>query len=121
MPASKEELTAAMARIHDALQCMVGPTGEVIHLHSKAAAIAWHLARAGVDVTPDRAIIKAQPIPNRPGQLPGLVRWVAADAPDLAVEPGSELISAQGPPPDLAALDALLPWHVKTKIQGVFQ
>jgi len=115
---SKEELGAAMRRLFDALAFMRGPTGEVIYVGEKAMQIAWHLARAGADVDPDRAIIKARPIPARPGQMPGMVDWVPADWPDPPPRPGAELITAVGPIPDPATFDDLVDWHTRTKIRG---
>lgn len=121
MPATKEELTAAMHRIADALQFMRGPLGEVIFIGEKIPHIAWHLARAGCDVDSDKAIIKRQPIPNRPGQLAGMCNWVSVDTPDVAPRPGCELVTAaDGVPIDLAKLDDAIPWHVKTHIEGTF-
>ena len=55
MPSSKDELSQAMRRIADALAFMRGPTGEVIYVGQKALHMAWHLARAGVDVHPEKA------------------------------------------------------------------
>lgn len=123
MPASKDELTAAMYRIADALRYVRGPSAagqpaELIYLGEKIPHIAWHLARAGVDVDPERAVIKARPVRDRPGQFAGMVDWVPVDWPDLPAE--SQAVSALAPDVDLEALDDALPWHVKTKIEGVF-
>ncbi len=120
MPATKDELIAAMQRIADALQYMRGPTGEVIYVGEKLPHMAWHLARAGCDVDPDKAIIKRRPIPNRPGQFAGMCDWVPVDWPDRDPEPGCELVTAVGDI-DLDALDDALPWHVKTKFEGNFK
>lgn len=117
MPASKEELIAAMHRIADALQWMRGPTGEIIYLGEKIPHIAFHLARAGCDVDPDAAIIKRRAIPNRPGQFAGMCDWVSVDTPDRPAQPGVELVSAADAV-NLDALDDVVPWHVKTKIKG---
>lgn len=119
MPATKEELIAAMHRIADALQWMRGPTGELIFIGEKIPHIAFHLARAGCDVDDDKAIIKRQPIPNRPGQFAGMCNWVPVDWPDPDPQPGLELVSASADI-DLAALDDAIPWHTKTKIKGRF-
>jgi hypothetical protein len=124
MPASKEELSAAMNRIFDALNCMRGPSvngrpAELIYVGEKAMHMAWHLARAGVDVHPERAVIKARAPKAGIGQLPGMVDWVPVDMPDRVDEP--QPVSACGPDIDLADLDDRVPWHVKTKIQGAFQ
>lgn len=107
----------AMHRIADALQYMRGPTGEVIFMGEKIPHIAWHLARAGCDVDPDKAIIKRQPIPNRPGQLAGMCNWVPIGTPD-PVDRGELVTAADGVDIDLAKLDDALPWIVKTKIEG---
>lgn len=115
-------LGAAMHRIADALQCMRGPTGELLYVGEKAPDIAWHLARAGLDVAPGAAIIKRRAIPNRPGQFAGLVDWVPITAPDSPPQPGVELVSASdGVEVDLDALEDALPWHVKTKFEGAFK
>jgi hypothetical protein len=119
MSASQEELSAAMHRIFDALRFMRGPTGELIYVGEKAMHIAWHLARAGVDVHSENAVIKARPVPDQPGQFAGMVDWVPVDWPDLPDVPPAP--SALAPDIDLDALDNALPWHVKTKIQGAFQ
>lgn len=118
MVASQAELSAAMRRIADALAFMRGPTGEVIYVGEKAIQMAWHLARAGADVHPDKAIIKRRPIPARPGQMAGMVDWVSVTEPDSAV---SDDFSAVGPIPDPDTFYDRLPWHVKTNIQGAFQ
>lgn len=106
-----------MQRIADALQWMRGPTGELIFIGEKIPHIAWHLARAGCDVNPDKAIIKRRAIPNRPGQFAGMCDWVPVEWDDP--QPDVELVSAVGEV-DLDALDDALPWHVKTTIQGEF-
>ena len=108
-----------MYRIADALRFMRGPTGDMIFVGEQLPSIAWHLARAGVDVHPDKAIIKARAVPDRPGQFAGMVDWVPVDWPDPEGLP--EPVSACGPDVDLETLDDALPWHVKTKIQGVFK
>lgn len=107
-----------MRRLVDALQFMRGPTGEVIYVGEKALHMAWHLARAGADVDPARAIIKPRTIPAGPGQLAGMVDWVTVDAPD-ADTPGA--ITAAGEIPDPAALYDAIPWTVRTHIEGAFR
>ena len=108
-----------MHRIADALQWMRGPTGELIYLGEKIPHLAFHLARAGCDVDPDKAIIKRRPIPNRPGQFAGMCDWVPVEWPDPPPQPGAELISA-AESVNLDALDDAIPWHVRTKIEGDF-
>lgn len=107
-----------MRRIADALAYMRGPTGEVIFIGEKIPSIAWHLARAGVDVHPEKAIIKRRAIRDRPGQFAGMVDWVPVDSPDPPDLP--EPVSAVGPVPDLQAMDDAIPWHIKTKFEGNF-
>lgn len=127
MPAQKRdpkarELIEAAARITDALAFARGPRGEVLFLtDDQRVAFAFHLARAGTDVHPENAIIKRRAIPDRPGQLAGVIDWVPVDAPDDPDAP--EPISAVGPvppPPKLPDLDALTPWHTPTRIEGDF-
>ena len=112
----QEELSAAMRRIYDALAFMRGPDGEIIYVGEKALHMAWHLARAGVDVHPEKAVIKRRPVPPVPGGLAGLVDWVPVTEPDVP-----DPISAVGEVPDPTQLVDALPWHVRTKIEGAFQ
>ena len=105
-----------MRRIFDALAFMRGPDGDVIYIGEKAMHIAWHLARAGADVNPDRAVIKRQPIPARPGGIAGMVDWVPVDSPDVP-----DTLTAQGEIPDPDELYDSLPWHVRTRISGAFK
>lgn len=108
-----------MHRIADALQYMRGPTGEVLFVGQKLPQIAWHLARCGGDIHPERAVIKARPIPNAPGQMAGMVDWVPVDWPDPEPVEGSELVTAQGDVDLDAMLDAI-PWKTRTNIEGNF-
>lgn len=125
MPTSKDELTAAMHRIADALRFMRGPSapgqpGDLIYVGERIPDIAWHLARAGVDVHPERAVIKARPVPDRPGQFAGMIDWVPVDWEEP--EPAdTQPVSALAPDIDLTTLEDKLPWHVRTKIQGAFE
>lgn len=117
----QERLGAAMRRIADVLQCMRGPDGELIYVGEKIPSIAWHLARAGVDVDPARAIIKRRGIPARPGQFAGLVDWVPVDWPDPDPAVAAPMVTAaDGADINLDALEDALPWHVKTKFEGKF-
>ncbi|MGV0663662.1 hypothetical protein BKG71_03455 [Mycobacteroides chelonae] len=115
-----QELLDAAARITDALAFARGPRGEVLYLtDDQRVCFAFHLARAGADVHPDKAIIKRRAIPDRIGQLPGVIDWVPvgwADDPN-APEP----ISAVGPvpvPPELPDFDAMNAWHTLPRIEG---
>lgn len=107
-----------MRRIADALSCMRGPDGEVIYVGEKALVMAWHLARAGADVDPAKAIIKRRAVPAKIGHIAGMVDWVPIDAPDLDDAP--PLITAEAELPDPATLYDALPWTVRTKIEGAF-
>ena len=119
MPSDKEELGAAMHRIFDALRFMRGPSNEVIFVGQKALDIAWHLARTGGDIDPEKAIIKARAIPNRPGQFAGLIDWVPFDWEDPNPTE-TESLSVCSPDIDLDTLDDAIPWHTKTHLQGGF-
>lgn len=121
MPAEKQELIDAMHRLADALMFMRGPTGELLFVGEKLPQIAWHLARAGADVHPDRAVIKARAVPNRPGQMAGMRDWVPVDWPDPEPIPGSELVTAVGDEVDLDAMFDAMPWQVRTKFEGTFK
>jgi len=105
-----------MRRIFDALACMRGPDGDIIYVGEKALHMAWHLARAGADVDPARAVIKRRPMPARPGGIAGMVDWVPVDAPDVP-----DTLTAVGEIPDPQTLVDSLPWHVRTRIEGAFQ
>lgn len=114
------ELKEAMARIVDALAYMRDPMGNLIYLTpDDRIKIAFHLARAGTDVHPERAVIKAVGVPPAPGQFADTVDWVPIDA---QVDPTlPQPVTAVGPVPTVADLDAALPWHTKTKIKGDFR
>lgn len=117
MTATQPELSAAMRRLVDALQFMRGPTGEVLYVGDKALHMAWHLARAGADVDPDRAVIKPRTVPAGPGQIAGMVDWVSVETPDTDT-PGT--VTAVGEIPDPATLYNSIPWTVRTKFEGAF-
>ncbi|OHU23393.1 hypothetical protein BKG77_06925 [Mycobacteroides chelonae] len=115
-----QELLDAAARITDALAFARGPRGEVMYLtDDQRVCFAFHLARAGGDVHPDKAIIKRRAIPDRVGQLPGVIDWVPVDWADDPSAP--EPISAVGPvpiPPELPDFDAMNAWHTTPRIEG---
>ncbi len=121
MPATQEALGEAMRSIFEALRFARGPRGELMFLtDDMCMSLAWHLARAGVPpVDVDRRVIKPRAVPNRPGQFAGVTDWVPWDAPEPDPDDpdAPELVTATGPLPDL---DAALPWHVRTKIEGNF-
>lgn len=107
-------------RLMDAMRFARGPRGEVLMIGDDLLmGLAFHLARAGADQFDELAIIKPRAIPDRPGQIAGLVDWVPLDAPDLPDAP--PLVSAQGPVPDVEDLDAQIPWHTAVKFEGDFQ
>lgn len=117
-----KELIEAAARIADALAYARGPRGEVLFMtDDKRVEFAFHLARAGADVDPGRAIIKRRAIPDRPGQLAGVVDWVSVDWEDDPNAP--EAVSAVGPVPEvpdeaLEQLDSRMQWHTQPRIEG---
>lgn len=118
-PKARELLDAA-ARITDALAFARGPRGEVLYLtDDQRVCFAFHLARTGGDIYPDKAIIKRRALPDRPGQLTGVIDWVPLDWEEDPDAP--EPISAVGPvpvPPELPDFDAMTPWHTNTRIEG---
>lgn len=113
-------LKNATARIFDALAFARGPRGELLFMPDDLRlGIAFHAARAGMDQFDDLAVIKARALPDRPGQLAGVVDWVPIDSPDDPAAP--ERITAVGPlpeTPDLEAMNDRVPWHTDTKIEG---
>lgn len=112
-------LIRSAARIADALACMRGPFGELMWLaDDDRIKFAWHLARAGCDVFPELAIIQRKAIPDRPGQLGGMVDWVTTSE---VVEPEQQpTVSAVGDVPDLDTMLDRIPFHTRTKITGDF-
>lgn len=114
------ELMAAMARLTDSLAYIRGPRGELIYLTpDQRIAIAFHQARAGADVDASRAVIKAVGVPPAPGQFADTVDWIPIDVDAAPTLP--DPVTAVGPVPSAADLDAALPWHTKTKIKGDFR
>ncbi|MEC4616183.1 phage gene 29 protein family protein [Tsukamurella tyrosinosolvens] len=112
-------LIRAAARIADALACMRGPFGELMWLaDDDRLKFAWHLARAGADVFDELAIIQRRAIPDRPGQLGGMVDWVSVDE-ELKPEQ-KPAVSAVGPVPDLDTMLDRIPFRTRTKITGDF-
>ena len=75
-------MQAAVYDITDALQYPVDHRGRVYDVRFMLPALAYHLARAGCVIDPNRAVIKARRLPPTPGVIEDAVEWVALDAPD---------------------------------------
>ena len=131
-----DSLSAAMYDIADALRYPVDNRGRVYDIRFMLPAIAFHLARAGAVIDPNRAIIKARRLPPTPGVIEDAIEWVPVDAPDsiddelsgatiadvdrLSPAARAELIRRLGgdgttvtAPTDI---DNRAPWHVETSI-----
>lgn len=130
-----DTLEAAMYDIADALQYPVDHRGRVYDIRFMLPALAYHLARAGAVIDPNRAIIKPRRLPPTPGVIEDAVEWVGLDAPPsiddelagatiddidrLSPAARAELIRRLGgdtttiPSTDL---DQRAPWHVETRI-----
>lgn len=119
--AQKQQLVESMRYLTDCLAFAVGPSGNLLYLPDDVRVqLAWHLARTGAGRVDGQAIIERQVLPDRPGQIAGTVAWVPIGTSDPdPVRTAST--SAQGDPIDPSALDDILPWHVKTKIEGDFR
>lgn len=131
-------LTDAMYRIADALQYPVDTRGRVYDCSFLLPILAYHLARAGADIDPQRAIIKSRRLPPAPGVIDGAIEWVGVNQPDriedelagatiddidrLSPAARAELIRRLGgdattaAQPDDSDLDGRSPWHVETTI-----
>lgn len=131
-----DSLEAAMYDIADALQYPVDQRGRVYDVRFMLPTLAYHLARAGFYLDPDRAIIKARRLPPTPGVVEDAVEWVSINAPDsiddelcgatlddvakLSPAARAELIRRLGGehPETVNAdqLDDRAPWRVETRI-----
>ena len=130
-------LETAMYDLADALRYPVDNRGRVYDVRFMLPALAYHLARAGAVIDPQRAIIKARRLPPTPGVVEDAVEWVAVDAPDSITEElagatiddvdklspaaRAELIRRLGGDGVAAAqqdpnLDDQVPWRVETSI-----
>lgn len=77
-----DSAASAMYDIADALRYPVDSRGRVYDVTFLAPIIAYHLARAGAVINPERAVIKPRPLRPGPGIADGAIQWVAIDAPD---------------------------------------
>ena len=133
-----DSIQAAMYDIADALQYPVDTKGRVYDIRFMLPTIAYHLARAGVRVHPELAVIKPRRLPPTPGVIEDAIEWVHIDAPDriddelagatlddidrLSPAARAELIRRLGGGDPAAVntadddLDERAPWHVETRI-----
>jgi hypothetical protein len=139
---SPQEITATqqiLLGIGDALQYPVDNQGRRYDVRFLIPMLAYHLARAGLRIMPEAAVIKPRRLTPRPGVIDDAIEWVALDAPNsiddelagatvddigrLSPAARAEFIRRLGgdgtkvdvPEPD-ADLDARTPWHVQTHI-----
>ncbi len=131
-----DTMQAAVYDIADALQYPVDHRGRVYDVRFMLPALAYHLARAGCIVDPNRAVIKPRRLPPTPGVIEDAVEWVALDAPDsiddelagatlddldsLSPAARAELLRRLGADNAAATnndLDGRAPWRVETSIQ----
>lgn len=131
-------LSDAMYDLADALKYPVDTRGRVYDVSFLLPVLAYHLARAGAYIDPDRAVIKSRRLPPAPGVIDGAVEWVSVNAPDrvndeltgatlddldsLSPAARAELIRRLGGDTAVAEqintnLDERAPWHVETSIQ----
>ena len=132
-----DSIQAAMYDIADALRYPVDNRGRIYDVRFLLPIIAFHLARAGAVIDPQRAVIKARRLPPTPGVIEDAVEWVSPDAPDsiddelagatiadidrLSSAARAELIRRLGGDGEKAAandpnLDDRAPWRVETSI-----
>lgn len=137
-----DSMQATMYAIADLLRYPVDSRGRVYDVSFLMPILAFHLARAGCVIDPERALIKARLLPPAPGVIDGAVEWVSVDAPDgiedelvgatlddvdrLSPAARAELMRRLGgdpatvpgyDPDDATRLDDRAPWHVETSIQ----
>lgn len=134
-PRPDNPLSDAMYDIADALRYPVDSRGRVYDVSFLAPILAYHLARAGAVIDPQRAIIKPRRLPPTPGVIDGAIEWVGIDEPDrvqdelagatiddidkLSPAARAELIRRLGGDTtviDDPNLDTKTPWHVETRI-----
>lgn len=132
------EIDAAMRDIAELLHYPVDHRGRVYDCRFLTPAASFHLARAGVRVHPELAVIKKRRLPPTPGVFEDAVEWVSPDAPDsiedeldgatmddiatLSAAARAELIRRLGGNPESVVaedpnLDARAAWHVETTIK----
>lgn len=132
-----DSMAAAMYDIADALRYPVDNRGRIYDIRFMLPAIAFHLARAGAVIDPDRAVIKARRLPPTPGVIEDAIEWVGIHEPDsiddeladatiadvdrLSPAARAELIRRLGGDgttitEQQTELDGRAPWHVETHI-----
>lgn len=123
--------------MYDIAECLVYPVdskGRIYDVRFMLPVLAFHLARAGCVVDPERAVIKKRRRPPSPGVVEDAVDWVPLNAPDsvedeladatladldrLSPAARAVLMRRLGGQPDYTDtdLDSLTPWHVETSI-----
>lgn len=132
-----DSMSATMYALADALRYPVDNRGRVYDVSFLMPILAFHLARCGAVIDPQRAVIKARRLPPTPGVIDGAIEWVGVNEPDsvddelagvtiddldrLSPTARAELIRRLGGDGTAAAediddLDARTPWRVETSI-----
>ena len=134
-PRRRDPLSDAMYEIADCLTYPKDSRGRTYDVRFMLPVLAYHLARCGCVMDPDRAVIKKRMRPSTPGVIEDAVDWVPVDAPDsiedelagatiadierLSPAAKAVLLRRLGGEPEAADpqdLDAAAPWHVETSI-----
>ncbi|AAD17588.1 hypothetical protein TM4_20 [Mycobacterium phage TM4] len=130
----------AMHDIADALQYPADNMGRRYDVRYLIPVLAFHLARAGCVIDPERALIKPRRLPPSPGVVEDAIEWVDVNAPNtiddelagatlddldrLSPAARAELVRRLGGDGAKVAeaeadtpLDERTPWRVETSIQ----
>ena len=131
-----EGIAATIYDIADALRYPVDTHGRIYDVRFLMPVLAYHLARTGCVIDPERALIKPRKLPPAPGVIEDAIEWVPMSAPDtvedeltgvtlddidrLSPTARAALIRRLGgQAPDFGQNidpDAQTPWHVETSI-----
>lgn len=129
VPPDQQPIQEAVYVIDQMLDNPIDRLGNTYDLRYLKPLLAWHLARCGLGLVEDQAVIKRRQYPN------GYVEWVGLDEPDLPPDPLDGLTMAdlaQLPPEQREAAirrlqagadgpvedpDSKIPWKVRTNIE----
>ena len=129
IPPDQQPLQEAVYLIGQMLDNPVDIHGHHYDLRYLKPCLAFHLARCGLGLVEDQAVVKRREYPN------GYVEWVPLDAPDLPPDPLDGLTMAEmaqlpaeqrdaairrlqaGEDGPVGDLDDRIPWKVRTNIQ----
>jgi hypothetical protein len=89
VPPDQLPIQEAVYVVDQMLDNVVDKHGYGYDLRYLKPALSWHLARCGLGLIPDQAVIKRREYPN------GYVEWVGIDEPDLPADPLEGLTMAE--------------------------